>query len=212
MDKPKSSGGLWNCARPVSYSRSPKHKSCSNVMLMEESHLANAQKRQIRECLKNGAPLHFASNPQPPPPPILPPQPKPVQSTSRRLPSKPQKRCADQCKAGNSYIREKFRPGPTRDLEKEKRRLQKILELGKDEPKSQKSKAPELRRSSEEKDRIDEILEEIQERRQFLEDMASLGQEQQYVSVINTEISQRIRELELLNKSSSQRSEGGSEK
>lgn len=34
------------------------------------------------------------------------------------------------------------------------------------------------------------VLNEIQERRQFLEDMASLGQEKDYIDIINTEISQ----------------------
>lgn len=34
------------------------------------------------------------------------------------------------------------------------------------------------------------VLDEIEERRQFLEDMASLGQVKQYIKIINTEISQ----------------------
>lgn len=34
------------------------------------------------------------------------------------------------------------------------------------------------------------VLNEIQERQQFLEDMASLGQEKDYINIINTEISQ----------------------
>lgn len=34
------------------------------------------------------------------------------------------------------------------------------------------------------------VLDEIQERRQFLADMASLGQEGQYIHIMNTEISQ----------------------
>lgn len=126
---------------------------------------------------------------------------------THRLPSKPQRRSAEMCRAEDSYIREKFRPGPTRDLEKEKRRLQNILEMGKDAPtvpvpQSPNSDVPE------EMDPFQKILDEIEERRQFLEDMASLGQEQQYVNIINTEISQRIRELELMNKSSSLTTEG----
>lgn len=34
------------------------------------------------------------------------------------------------------------------------------------------------------------VLDEIEERRQFLADMASLGQAKQYINLINTEISQ----------------------
>lgn len=37
------------------------------------------------------------------------------------------------------------------------------------------------------------VLDEIEERRQFLADMASLGQEQQYINLINSEISQVIK-------------------
>uniref|UniRef100_A0A3B3ZXH2 Uncharacterized protein n=1 Tax=Periophthalmus magnuspinnatus TaxID=409849 RepID=A0A3B3ZXH2_9GOBI len=166
-----------------------------------------------------------ASNPPPPPP-----QSKPTQPTSRRLPNKPQKRSADQCKAGDSYVREKFRPGPTREfrnftdifvliyfvcvfhynlfnllyqlLIKEKRRLQKILEMGKDEPKVTIKQQPPIAEAPEQKD----LLEEIEERCQFLEDMASLGQEQQYVNVINTEISQV--KLISLNDNEGDRAEG----
>ncbi|XP_055080131.1 UPF0193 protein EVG1 [Periophthalmus magnuspinnatus] len=203
MNNPKTSGGLWSCARPHTYSQKTQELL---KLMMQESYLANGQKRQIRECLKNGLPLHMVCASNPPPPP---PQSKPTQPTSRRLPNKPQKRSADQCKAGDSYVREKFRPGPTRDHEKEKRRLQKILEMGKDEPKVTIKQQPPIAEAPEQKDRSHEILEEIEERCQFLEDMASLGQEQQYVNVINTEISQRIRELELLNKSSSETSERG---
>lgn len=47
------------------------------------------------------------------------------------------------------------------------------------------------------------MLEEIRERRQFLADMSSLGQEKQYLSIINTQISQRIRELQVLDKTRS---------
>lgn len=64
--------------------------------------------------------------------------------------------------------------------------------------------APECCNSEEsEEDRYEEVLNEIEERRQFLADMASLGQEQEYIHIINSEISQKIRELELLEKARS---------
>ena len=43
-------------------------------------------------------------------------------------------------------------------------------------------------------------MEEIEERRQFLEEMESLGRGGEYRSRILTEISQRVRELELLDR------------
>ncbi|XP_069561042.1 UPF0193 protein EVG1 isoform X1 [Brachyistius frenatus] len=123
---------------------------------------------------------------------------KPVQ---KHRPVFSQRRSAEQCRSGNSYEREKFSPGPTRDLEKEKRRLQNIFATGKDEvkaPSSQKASARQKPEEPEEKDRYQEVLNEIKERRQFLDDMASLGQEWQYVEIINAQITQKMRELEVL--------------
>lgn len=42
------------------------------------------------------------------------------------------------------------------------------------------------------------VLQEIEDRQEFLEEMEALGQDRQYHSKIQTEISQRIRELELI--------------
>ncbi|CAL9700745.1 unnamed protein product [Knipowitschia caucasica] len=190
----KASGGQWKCARPVTQQTQQLLKQ-----LMLDTRLTNVQKRQLRDCFINGTPLHLVCARNPPPPP--PPQSKPKPCTSRGPKGKPQKRSADQCQAGGSYVRDRFKPGPTRDLEKEKRHLQKILAMGKDEPSATIKESPPDSEAPEEKDRVDELVEEIEERRQFLEDMASMGQEKHYVNVINTEISQRIRELKLLDRS-----------
>ena len=44
------------------------------------------------------------------------------------------------------------------------------------------------------------VLKEIEERKQFLDDMKRLGKDQLYNNKISTEISQKIRELELIDK------------
>ena len=44
------------------------------------------------------------------------------------------------------------------------------------------------------------VLKEIEERKQFLDDMKRLGKDQLYNNKITTEISQKIRELELIDK------------
>ncbi|XP_023277880.1 UPF0193 protein EVG1 [Seriola lalandi dorsalis] len=191
--------GLWNNPKATPYSKETQDML---RLMMQESSLTNRQKKQINECLKNGAAL-----PLPPDPTSSdsPPQPKTSKSIQKRLPAKPQRRSAESCQSGNSYVREKFRPAPTRDLEKEKRRLQNILATGQEEPtaaSSQKVPAcwkPDLI----ERDEYQEVLDEIEERRQFLADMASLGQEKQYINIINNEISQKIRELEILDKARS---------
>ena len=44
------------------------------------------------------------------------------------------------------------------------------------------------------------VLKEIEERKQFLDDMKRLGKDQLHNNKISTEISQKIRELELIDK------------
>ncbi|XP_068585217.1 UPF0193 protein EVG1 isoform X2 [Cebidichthys violaceus] len=124
--------------------------------------------------------------------------------TPSASPTNPKRRGAETCRSGNSYVRERFHPGPLRDMEKEKRRLQNIMATGEEEEEEPTAAChqrvpsgpdPEV---SEPVDRYQEVLDEIEERRQFLADMSSLGEEKQYTNIINTEISQMIRELELL--------------
>uniref|UniRef100_A0A8C6L6L0 Uncharacterized protein n=1 Tax=Nothobranchius furzeri TaxID=105023 RepID=A0A8C6L6L0_NOTFU len=78
------------------------------------------------------------------------------------------------------------------DLEEEKRRLQSIFAVGKEESSSSESprKIPVQEPEASEIDHFQEVLNEIEERRQFLADMAALGQEDRYADMINTEISQ----------------------
>lgn len=187
----RGGGGLWNSPRPTTYSKDTQDML---RVMMQESRLTNRQKRQINECLKNGTALPLPSDSTS----ASPSQPKPSKSAQRNLPAKPQRRSAESCRSGNSYVREKFRPAPTRDLEKEKRRLQNILATGQEEPPPDVFTCcePEVK----ERDRYQEVLDEIEERRQFLADMASLGQDEQYIYIINSEISQRLRELAVLDK------------
>ncbi|XP_017800796.1 UPF0193 protein EVG1 isoform X4 [Papio anubis] len=78
-----------------------------------------------------------------------------------------------------------------RDLEKEKQRLQNIFAMGKD-PEERKRKAPPARQEAPapEQDRFEELVKEIQERKEFLTDMEALGQGKQYRGIILAEISQ----------------------
>ncbi|XP_051240704.1 UPF0193 protein EVG1 [Dicentrarchus labrax] len=192
-------GGLWNNPRAAQYSKETQDMM---RLMMQESRLTNLQRKQINECLKNGAALPLTSDPTAS---GSHPQPKSSKSIQKRLPGKPLRRSAESCRSGNSYVRERFCPGPTKDLEKEKRRLQNILATGQEEPTvgSLQYVACQNPGMAEERDRYQEVLDEIEERRQFLEDMASLGQEKQYIHIINTEISQKFRELEMLNKTRS---------
>ncbi|MED6248346.1 hypothetical protein ATANTOWER_031892 [Ataeniobius toweri] len=198
--------GLWNNPRPP---RCSKETQEMLRLRKEESRLICLQRKQINTSAKSSetcttthlrmnktfAPYHGAVLPQ-----TTNPGPSSPLSKSAQ-PGKSKRRSAESCRAGNSYERETFHPGPIRDLEKEKRRLQNILATGHEEPTiGSPGKTAECCKSdeSEETERYQEVLNEIEERRQFLADMAALGQEQQYVNIINAEISQRIRELDIL--------------
>ncbi|XP_061889382.1 UPF0193 protein EVG1 isoform X3 [Entelurus aequoreus] len=196
MDTPSQctvDGGRRNNPRASQYSKDTQDLLRS---MMQEMTLTHSQRKHINECLKNGSALPLSTQPSPS---RSSSQPKGSRCVHKLLPGRPQRRSAASCRSGNSYVREKFSSAPTRDLEKEKRRLQNILATGREETADDTNVAacdePEV---TEELDRYQEVLDEIEERRQFLADMASLGQEKQYIHIINTEISQKIRELEML--------------
>ncbi|NWV36717.1 EVG1 protein, partial [Grantiella picta] len=123
-----------------------------------------------------------------------------------RLPARPHLRPAKVCQAGDAYTREKFKPQPTRDLEKEKRRLQNILATGKEEVEDEVERVFVRKKEEEiaEPDRFEELMNEIQERREFLAEMEALGCGKQYQGIILTEISQKMHEMEIIDKKRSE--------
>ncbi|RMC03128.1 hypothetical protein DUI87_20321 [Hirundo rustica rustica] len=93
-----------------------------------------------------------------------------------------------------------------RDLEKEKRRLQNILATGKDEVED-KVEQVFIQKKEEEiakPDRFEELTNEIQERRDFLAEMEALGQGKKYQGIVLTEISQKLHEMEIIDKKRSE--------
>ncbi|XP_077308513.1 UPF0193 protein EVG1 isoform X3 [Lithobates pipiens] len=194
--------GFWNSRKPTQYSK--ETQDLLKVM-MQESKLTNFQQRQIREHLHNGDTLPVLCQPSSsiaqhkPPTSKSAPKKKSIANAGSGL------RPAEKCRAGDAYSREKFQPRPTRDLNKEKRRLQNIMATGKDLPEVPQA-APQIEETeTEERDRFDELVAEIQERWDFLQEMEALGRGRQYYNIINTEISQKLREMEIIDK---QRSAG----
>ncbi|XP_072277346.1 UPF0193 protein EVG1 [Pyxicephalus adspersus] len=169
------------------------------LVMMQESKLTNYQQRQITAHLQNGDTLpvvcHPSSSSGQHTPSTSESTPKKKIITNARSGLRP----AEKCRAGSAYSREKFQPQPTRDLNKEKRRLQNIMATGKDLPDIPKA-PPEIETETEEKDRFDELVAEIQERWDFLNEMEALGQGRKYYNIINTEISQKLREMEIIDK------------
>ncbi|POI33104.1 hypothetical protein CIB84_003145 [Bambusicola thoracicus] len=93
-----------------------------------------------------------------------------------------------------------------RDLEREKQRLQNILATGKDVVEHRVKQIPVQTKEEEtpELDRFEELVNEVRERREFLAEMEALGQGKKYQRMIFTEISQKIREMEIIDKKRSE--------
>ena len=75
---------------------------------------------------------------------------------------------------------------------KEKQKLQNVMAFGSEvEPTPTMARSiPSCPEEETELDRFDEVLKEIEERREFLEEMEALGQGQKYRTKVMTEISQ----------------------
>ncbi|NWR33437.1 EVG1 protein, partial [Tachuris rubrigastra] len=123
-----------------------------------------------------------------------------------RVPARPHLRPARVCQAGDAYTREKFKPQPTRDLEKEKQRLQNILATGKDEVEDEVERVLVWTKEEEipEPDRFEELVNEIHDRREFLAQMEALGQDKEYKGIVLAEISQKMHEMEIIDKKRSE--------
>ncbi|NWS55394.1 EVG1 protein, partial [Chunga burmeisteri] len=182
------------------------HTSCFSAM-MEESKLTRFQRRYLMECVKRGDTLPLQSRPisSKEPTPAAPAFSPPVCQPSR-LSAKPHLRPAKLCQAGDAYTREKFKPRARRDLEKEKQRLQNILATGKDvvEHKMKQILVQPKEEELPEPDRFEELVNEVQERREFLAEMEALGQGKNYRRIVLTEISQKMREMEIIDKKRSE--------
>ncbi|NWX16347.1 EVG1 protein, partial [Aegotheles bennettii] len=176
--------------------------------MIEESKLTGFQKRYLMDCVKRGDALplqcHPTSSTEPAP---AAPAFSPAACQLSRLSAKPHLRPAKVCQAGDAYTREKFQPRAGRDLEKEKQRLQNILATGKNVVEDKVVKQVLVRTEEEEvpePDRFEELVNEVQERREFLEEMEALGQGKKYRSIVLTEISQKMREMEIIDKKRSE--------
>ncbi|XP_049628427.1 UPF0193 protein EVG1 [Suncus etruscus] len=167
--------------------------------MMKESKLTKFQQRHLMNTIKRGDPLPLRCGPTasqralrarvPASPTHLPP----ILGAHSHL------RPASLCQANGAYSREQFKPQATRDLEKEKQRLQDILAKGKEsEPLKKKPTPPEQQDgvSPEPPDRFKELVKEIEDRKEFLSDMEALGHGKQFRAIILTEISQKLREME----------------
>ncbi|XP_060245049.1 UPF0193 protein EVG1 isoform X1 [Meriones unguiculatus] len=194
VDAMSKGAGFRRCPKQASYT--PGTCELLRVM-MKESKLTNFQQRHIMDTMKRGSPLPLQCNPtssqsgSPSRKPAATIYLPPILATHSHL------RPASMCQANGAYTREQFKPQATRDLEKEKRRLQNIFATGKD--KEERKKAPKVvqpEAPASEMDRFEELVKEIQDRKEFLTAMESLGRGKQYRGIVLAEISQKRREME----------------
>ncbi|XP_062839036.1 UPF0193 protein EVG1 isoform X2 [Anolis carolinensis] len=191
--------GFWHVPTGIKYSHETQELL---KVMMQESKLTSFQQRHLTNCMKRGDPLPVHCNPTSSREPQVPKCVSPPKAFISIGPyGRPHLRPAQNCQAGDAYMREKFRPQPTRDLEKEKERLQNILATGKDKKMKKPQKQPvKVEEEVPELDRFDELVNEIQDRQKFLAEMEGLGQGKLYHGMILTEISQKLHEMELIDK------------
>uniref|UniRef100_A0A8C5KPY2 RIKEN cDNA 1700088E04 gene n=2 Tax=Jaculus jaculus TaxID=51337 RepID=A0A8C5KPY2_JACJA len=194
---------FWRCPTPAA---ACTPGTCELLReMMKESKLTNFQQRHIMDTIKRGAPLPLQCSPTSSQRQCASKQPAKAICLPPILAARSHLRPASKCQANGAYSREQFKPQATRDLEKEKRRLQSIFATGKDPekwgkkapPVPQKDPGPEL-------DRFEELVKEIQDRKEFLAAMESLGQDKQYRGIILAEISQKLREMEDIDRKKSE--------
>lgn len=191
--KPVAKGGLFGTSERPSYSKETQELL---KIMMEESRLTNFQRRKLKESMSDGKSL---------PARVAPTssdrkqkQSPPRKSSSRGLSVSSNMRTIDMIEESGAYERDQYIPKPIRSLEKEKERLSNLMAFGEEiEVPKKPKKSPKIQP---EKDRFDELQEEISERAKFLDEMIKLGQGDKYRSIISTEISQLIREMEVIDR------------
>ncbi|EPQ18304.1 hypothetical protein D623_10017518 [Myotis brandtii] len=186
--------GFCRCPKQTTYTLG----TCELLrVMMKESKLTKFQQRHIMDTMKKGEALPLYCSPTSSQRVLPAKQPASAVCLPPILAARSQLRPASMCQANGAYSREQFKPRATRDLEKEKRRLQDIFATGKDkEERKRKPRVVQRKDPPPEPDRFEELVKEIQERKDFLAEMEALGRARQYRGLILTEISQKLREME----------------
>ncbi|XP_034247643.1 UPF0193 protein EVG1 [Thrips palmi] len=172
-------------------------------VLMAESRLTMLQRKQLGASLRQGDSL--PAQPQPAHcPSSLPRANNPFEANNPfRLGCR---RLRDTILSSGAYERDRFVPAhPRIDKDGEKRTFQDKMSFGRVMPPSPRNKKSKFRRPSSppaqaEMDRFDELVQEVNERVQFLKEMEDLGQAHKYYPIIQQEIAAKVREMERIDK------------
>ncbi|CAI9728474.1 Hypothetical predicted protein [Octopus vulgaris] len=190
-------GGFWS-SKPNAYS--PETHQLLKQM-MQEAKLTNFQKKHLEETVQNGACLPVTCSPSSSEPQQCRSDSPPKLKSSYNYTGK---RTRQTMEAMGAYKIDSYRPKPGKFFsEKEKEKLANLMTYGKEEniprPKVLLRK-PKIEEEFEDVDRFEELQQEIEDRRTFLEEMKTLGQDKKYRTIIETEISQKVREMEIIDK------------
>ncbi|CAD7082427.1 unnamed protein product [Hermetia illucens] len=190
-------GGLFHPAK-VKYS---KETHDLIKLLMEEAKLTMLQRKKMNYFLRNGEPL--------PPPIIKPPSAEKerlIALNMRRQERIPRRRTYDSIKDSGAFELPKYIPTPDsrESVEKAKLRLQETMSGTKLSPTSNARRKRERNEPKiiqiDPQDRINELMEQITERADWLTEMESLGEGKQYRPMIKSQIADRLREIKSLEK------------
>lgn len=192
-------GGLWN-------TRKPQFSTATTQLLknlMDESRVNNFQRRQLTSHMLRGESLPERLGPSST-------QSKVPASKNRIQTARPSRtaqtaglRSYNDIVNSGAYNRSDYQPRPTKvRSEQEKDRLAHMMAYGTDPAKmayqaAQRTPSPPPCR---ELDRFDELVQEVEERKQFLDQMAALGKRKEYQQVIANEIADKVREMELIDR------------
>ncbi|CAF2357762.1 unnamed protein product [Rotaria sp. Silwood2] len=188
-------GGLWNTRR-IQHSN---EETRSVKTLMNEARINNFQYSQLTSNMLRGASLSTKSE-------TLSMQSKPL-INKRVKPVRPSKasqptglRTYNDIVNSDAYTQPDYHPRPIKiRTDQEKDRLAHLMAYGID-PTKMVYKTIECPPPTREIDRFDELVLEIEERKQFLDQMTSLGKRKEYQQVISNEISDKIREMEQIDR------------
>ncbi|XP_020292054.1 UPF0193 protein EVG1 homolog [Pseudomyrmex gracilis] len=173
-------------------------------LLMEESKLTMLQRKTIQNAVDNGEPLPLSVE-------RTRKKDDKIEDNGHLLKSNSawRRRSQETIISSGAYEREQYRrTTPLLDKDKQKRHLACMMAYGKDMPAT--PHGPKIlhrpRREPqpiETADLLNDLVQGIRERMDFLRDMESLGMGKKYRTIIQQEIAQKIRLIESLDKSTS---------
>ncbi|CAF1538125.1 unnamed protein product [Adineta ricciae] len=193
---PFTDGGLWNTRKPQYSTETTKLLKT----LMDESRVNNFQRRQLTSHMLRGESLPEKLGPSSTQ--TKAPAMKRVESSrSTRSSHGSGVRSYNDIVSSGAYIPADYQPRPMKArTEQDKDRLAHMMAYGIDPTKVSSKPAQRSPTPPKELDRFDELVLEIEERKQFLDQMAAIGKRKDYQQVISNEIAEKIREMEQIDR------------